>query len=90
MEHKDINYTKGKITQALSVLALHEGDLRTRVQQACGELLAASYFEGFETEATTISNITKKVSHGDWNHVSDDEIKQIALAIWRMSERLDN
>ena len=87
MEHKDIDYTKGKIIQALSVLALNEGDLRTRVPQAYYELSAASYFAGFESEAAMISAITSKVSQGDWTRVSDEEMRQIALSIWRMSER---
>ncbi len=89
MEHKDINYTRGKIAQALSILALHEGDLRTRVPQAYNELIPASHFAGFEVEAATIAEITKKVSRGDWSDVSDDELKQIAVAMWRMFERLD-
>jgi len=87
MTHKDINYTKGKIFQALHILALHEGKLRERVPQAYYELSPASYFAGYEAEAATIHAITDKVVHGDWTNVSDNEMKEIAVAIWTMSER---
>jgi hypothetical protein len=84
----DIHYTKGKLSLVLMKLALSEGDLRARVPDACGELLAASYRKGFETEFETIDRITEKVSKGDWTNVSDDELKEIALAIWRLNERM--
>lgn len=87
MEHKDIGYTKGKIAQALNVLALDDGNLRERVPRACSELSPVSCFAGYEAEFATVHRIMEKVVRGDWNQVSDAEIKDIAVAIWRMSER---
>jgi hypothetical protein len=86
--HQDIGYTRGKIALALSILATDEGDLRSRVPKACNELRAASYFAGFETENAIIDQTMEKVVHGDWTKVTDAEMKQLALAIFRMSERL--
>lgn len=88
MEHKDIGYTKSKIIIALSKLALDPRALPARAQEACYELLAASYFRGFEQEFGTINRIMDKVVKGDWSRVDDAEYEEIALAIWRMSERI--
>src|SRR5213592_2445482 len=82
----DSNYTKGKIRNALSALTLGEGNLRRRVPAACAELMVASHRMGFEEQFDRIGAATKKVSAGDWTKVSDAEIRELALIIWRLNE----
>ena len=84
----DIHYTKGRITNALSLLALDPGDLSSRVPKACGELMTASYRQGFEREFSRIAEIMKAVSYGGWGNVLESEIREIAVIIWRLAERI--
>ncbi len=82
----DIHYTKEKIGLALYELALDSGKLRARVPEACAVLLDASYRNGFEEEFGRIDCITKRVVNGEWDDVSDAELKEIALIIWKLNE----
>ena len=84
----DIHYTMGKITASLWALALGQGNLRQRVPEACAELMSAGYRTGFEEPFGRIEAIMAKVFKGDWTRVSDAELREIALAIWRLNERL--
>ena len=84
----DIFYTRGKIRNALFAFALGDGNLRRRVAEACAELMAAAFRTGFEEQFGRINQITKKVYQGDWTRVSDAEIKEIAVIIWRLNERI--
>lgn len=85
-----IHYTIGKIRMARFSLALEDGDLRRRVPRACAELMVAGYRNGFEQEFRRIGEITKNVYKGDWTRVSDAELREIAVMIWRLNERLDS
>ena len=85
----DIHYTKGKIAKALWELALDPGNIRARVPKACAELMVASYRDGFEDEFGRIDRILTRVIQGDWNDVSDNELQEIALIIWRLHERIN-
>jgi hypothetical protein len=87
MTQEDLGYTKGKIFQALSVLALDEGELRQRVPRAYAELSPVSHFTGYEQEFATVRRILRKVTNGDWSRVSDSDMKEIAVAIWNMSTK---
>lgn len=84
----NINYTKGKIIMALLALALGDENLRRRVPRACAELMVAAYRNGFEEEFGRIGEIMKNVSKGDWTKVSETELREIAVIIWRLNERI--
>lgn len=86
----DINYTKGKISMALFALALEDGDLRRRVPRACAELMVAGYRNGFEQEFGRIGARMRNVSKGDWTRVPETELREIAVIIWRLNERISN
>jgi len=79
------NYTKEKITLALQELALGEGSLAERVQEAHRVLARCSDLSGHEYHFALIKRCLGSVQNGDYSQVTNEEYNTVARTIFDMA-----
>jgi hypothetical protein len=81
-------YTREKICQARAALALGQGTLPERVQEAYKYLLRSSEKEEFALHFKRIMECLRTVRKSDWSKVTREEYNTVAALIFEMGNSL--